>query len=144
MSKNKGNTELQQQHLAQLIEELKDSPIAVHAADANEQHYEVPFGFTGIVLSRASPNAAVVTWNTEFAELDTAKRRYAGADDLSTCRAAGQQVLELGCSWELAVIVHGRKVPFGHFTVVPIPYTKEYIDEQAALHELTNIVYHHC
>ena len=42
---NKGDTERQQAHLMELIAELKTSPIAVHTAAANEQHYEVPTQF---------------------------------------------------------------------------------------------------
>src|SRR4051794_4533539 len=39
---NKGNTEAQQAHLMQVIEELKASPIANNTQEANDQHYEVP------------------------------------------------------------------------------------------------------
>lgn len=44
-SEQKTNAEEQQNSLMQLIEFLKNSPIAVNTVDANEQHYEVPAKF---------------------------------------------------------------------------------------------------
>ncbi len=49
---DKGITEKQQQHLMQLVEDLKNSPIAVNTTDANEQHYEVPTQFYTYCLGK--------------------------------------------------------------------------------------------
>jgi hypothetical protein len=42
----------QQQRLMAFVDELKNSPIAVNTADANEQHYEVPARFYELVLGK--------------------------------------------------------------------------------------------
>lgn len=42
----------QQQRLMDFVNELKNSPIAVNTADANEQHYEVPARFYELVLGK--------------------------------------------------------------------------------------------
>ena len=42
----------QQQRLMNFVDELKNSPIAVNTADANEQHYEVPAQFYELVLGK--------------------------------------------------------------------------------------------
>ncbi len=137
---NKGNTELQQQHLAQLIEELKDSPIAVHTADANEQHYEVPTQFYRYCLGKHLKYSSGY-WNTGVTELDTAEKDMLELTCQRAELAAGQQVLELGCGWGSLSLFMAEKFPSGHFTVVSNSRTqKEYIDEQAALRGLTNIV----
>jgi cyclopropane-fatty-acyl-phospholipid synthase len=40
-----GDVEAQRERLAAFIAELKRSPIAIHTAEANQQHYEVPTEF---------------------------------------------------------------------------------------------------
>ena len=42
----------QQQRLMDFVDALKNSPIAVNTADANEQHYEVPARFYELVLGK--------------------------------------------------------------------------------------------
>ena len=49
---NKGNAHSQQAHLLKLIEELKQSPIAVETVTANTQHYEVPTRFYQLCLGK--------------------------------------------------------------------------------------------
>ena len=44
------NRELQQQHLMKIIDDLKQSPIAIETLAANEQHYEVPTAFFKMVM----------------------------------------------------------------------------------------------
>jgi len=51
-AEDKGDPEMQQQHLMQLIAELKSSPIAIDVRDANEQHYELPTEFFQAVLGK--------------------------------------------------------------------------------------------
>jgi len=45
-----GNEELQQEKFMDLVAELKQSPIAVNTADANEQHYELPTEFFSVLF----------------------------------------------------------------------------------------------
>ena len=49
---DKGSEEANKKHLLVLIEELKNSPIAVETKSANEQHYEVPTEFYKLVLGK--------------------------------------------------------------------------------------------
>jgi cyclopropane-fatty-acyl-phospholipid synthase len=57
---NKGETELQHQHLLNLLEELRNSPIAINTAEANEQHYEVPTQFYQYCLGSISNILVVI------------------------------------------------------------------------------------
>ena len=52
IEEKKATVELQQDHLMQLITELKNSPIAINTAEANEQHYEVPTQFYQYCLGK--------------------------------------------------------------------------------------------
>jgi cyclopropane-fatty-acyl-phospholipid synthase len=139
VDENKGDTEKQQQHLMQLVEELKNSPIAVNTADANEQHYEVPTQFYAYCLGKHLKYSSGY-WKEGVTDIDTSE-----ADMLElTCQRAelqnGQDVLELGCGWGSLSLFMAAKFPASRFTVVSNSRTQKlYIDEQAAKRGITNL-----
>src|SRR5438270_847505 len=49
---DKHDAALQLAHLMQFVDHLKASPIAIHTADANRQHYEVPARFYELALGK--------------------------------------------------------------------------------------------
>lgn len=139
---NKGNTEAQQAHLMKLIGELKNSPIAVNTADANEQHYEVPTEFYKYCLGKHLKYSCGY-WHQSVTDIDTSEK-----DMLElTCQRAelqnGQEVLELGCGWGSLSLFMAAKYPTSNFTVVSNSRTQKlHIDEQAknrGIHNLTVI-----
>ena len=93
-----GDVEAQRQRLSAFIAELRRSPIAVHAKEANEQHYEVPTEFYQLCLgprlkyssgyyptgreSLAQGEEAMLALSCERAQLED-----------------GMEVLDLGCGW---------------------------------------------
>jgi cyclopropane-fatty-acyl-phospholipid synthase len=95
---NKGDVELQQAHLMDLIDQLKASPIAVNTADANQQHYEVPTQFYQYCLGKNLKYSSGY-WKPGVNDIDTSE------DDMLalTCERAelqdGMDILELGCGW---------------------------------------------
>ena len=133
------NTELQQEHLMNLIAELKDSPIAVNTPDANAQHYEVPTEFYQYCLGKHLKYSCGY-WKEGVTELDTSE-----ADMLElTCNRAelknGQDVLELGCGWGSLSMYMSAKYPESNFTVVSNSRTQKiYIDEQAKQRNIPNL-----
>lgn len=133
------NAELQQKHLMKLIEELKNSPIAVNTADANEQHYEVPTSFYEYCLGR-NLKYSCGYWREGVSDLNTSEE-----DMLElTCERAelidGQQVLELGCGWGSLSLFMAAKYPGSRFTVVSNSRTQKiHIDEKAAGLKLGNL-----
>ena len=52
IEETKADIEAQNAHLMDFIRTLRQSPIAVHTEDANQQHYEVPTRFFQLVLGR--------------------------------------------------------------------------------------------
>lgn len=136
---NKGSIEAQQKHLLQLIEELKASPIAIHTAEANEQHYEVPTEFYKYCLGKHLKYSSGY-WNNGVTDIDISEQ-----DMLElTCQRAelknGQHVLELGCGWGSLSLFMAQKFPLSNFTVVSNSRTqKMYIDEEAKKNKLENI-----
>lgn len=137
-----GDAETQQQRFNELLEELRNSPIAINTADANQQHYEVPTEFYQYCLGKHLKYSSGY-WKEGVTDIDTSEK-----DMLEiTCQRAdlksGQQVLELGCGWGSLSLFMSAKYPDSKFTVVSNSTTqKEHIDQAAKdrnIHNLTVI-----
>jgi len=81
-----------------LIEKLRQSPIAIHTADPNRQHYEVPSEFFRAVLGKRLKYSCCY-WSDRDTTLDEAEDAMLRL----TCERArledGMEVLDLGCGW---------------------------------------------
>lgn len=135
----KATPELQQQHLGQLIEELKTSQIALNTTDANEQHYEVPTEFFRLVLGPHMKYSCGY-WPDDTASLQTSEEEMLKL----TCERAelqdGQEILELGCGWGSLTLWMAERFPHGSITAVSNSRTqKSYIDQEAHKRNLRNI-----
>lgn len=139
IEEKKATVELQQDHLMQLITELKNSPIAINTAEANEQHYEVPTEFYQYCLGKNLKYSSGY-WNEGVTDINTSEN-----DMLEiTCNRAelkdGQDVLELGCGWGSLSLFMAKKYPKSSFTVVSNSRTQKlYIDEQAKQRGINNL-----
>ncbi len=136
---NKGGVEAQQAHLMTLIEQLKQSPIAVNTSAANEQHYELPTKFFQYCLGKHMKYSSGY-WKPGVTDIDTSESDMLGL----TCERAdlqnGQKVLELGCGWGSLSLYMAAKYPTSVFKVVSNSKTqKEYIDAQATQRNITNL-----
>ena len=92
-------------------------PIADHTADANEQHYELPAEFFGLILGPRRKYSSC--FYADSAE------DLAGAEDgaltLTMAHAAledGQDVLELGCGWGSLTLRMAETFPASRITAV--------------------------
>lgn len=139
LDEKKANIELQQDHLMSLIEELKNSPIAVNTIDANEQHYELPTEFYKYCLGKHLKYSSGY-WKDGVTDIDASER-----DMLElTCERAEltdcQDVLELGCGWGSLSLFMSAKYPKSNFTVISNSRTQKiYIDEQAKHRGINNL-----
>jgi cyclopropane-fatty-acyl-phospholipid synthase len=128
----KENPEAQQAHLMNLIEELKRSPIALHTATVNEQHYEVPTEFYLHVLGKRLKYSSGY-WREGVSSLDQSE-----VDMLQlTCERArlqdGMDILELGCGWGSLSMYMAEHYPNSRIKAVSNSRTqKKYIDAQCA------------
>lgn len=136
---HKGNTEKQQEHFMRLVEELKSSPIAIHTADANEQHYEVPTGFYKYCLGKHLKYSSGY-WKDGVTDIDTSEKDMLELTCSRAELADGQDVLELGCGWGSLSLYISEKFPGSRFTVVSNSRTQKlHIDEQAKKRNITNL-----
>jgi cyclopropane-fatty-acyl-phospholipid synthase len=89
---------------------LRESPVAVRAEKANEQHYEVPAGFFRTVLGPWRKYSCCA-WPPGVERLEEAEEAML---DLTCCRAGiedGMRVLDLGCGWGALSLWIGRHYP---------------------------------
>ena len=81
-----------------LIDRLRQSPIAIHTDDANQQHYEVDPAFFSLVLGRRLKYSCCY-WPDGVRSIDEAEEAMLRL----TCARAeledGMHILDLGCGW---------------------------------------------
>jgi cyclopropane-fatty-acyl-phospholipid synthase len=122
-----------------LIDELKNSPIAIETVAANEQHYEVPTEFYKYCLGKHLKYSSGY-WNTNVTDIDISERDMLELTCQRAGLANGQDVLELGCGWGSLSLFMAAKYPESNFTVVSNSRTqKEYIDSEARGRGIKNL-----
>jgi len=82
----------------EFIDELRRSPVAIHAADANAQHYDVPAEFFEQVLGRRLKYSCA-WWEPGTSSLDDAEEAMLRLYEERAQLEDGQRVLDLGCGW---------------------------------------------
>ena len=141
---DKGDPESQQRHLMEMVRKLRESPIAIHTAEANAQHYEVPTEFylktLGKHLKYSSCYFDDLDISRSAQNLDAAEARMLAL----TCERAaikdGDRILELGCGWGSLSLWMAAHYPNSRITVVSNSKTqKAHIDGQASARGLKNL-----
>lgn len=134
-----GDVADRKQKLNELVDELKDSPIAINTVEANEQHYEVPTAFYQSVLGKHMKYSCGY-WQNGAKTQDEAEKDML---ELTTQRAEltdGQDILELGCGWGSLTLFMAENYPNSKITAVSNSSTqKDHIDNEAAKRGLINI-----
>ena len=122
------DVEKQQANFQTLIEELRQSPIAIETATANEQHYEVPTEFYLASLGKRLKYSCAYYAN-EHDSLDQAEEtmleKYGERAELKD----GQRILELGCGWGSLTLWMAENFPESEIVAVSNSSTqKKHID----------------
>lgn len=131
--------ETQQERYARLINELKQSPIALETDTANEQHYEVPTQFYLKSLGKHLkysccyyPEGCNNLNEAEAAMLALSMQRAELED--------GMSILELGCGWGSLTLWMASHLPKAKITAVSNSATqREYIMDECTKRGLNNI-----
>jgi cyclopropane-fatty-acyl-phospholipid synthase len=136
---DRGNVEAQRRALSDFIEQMRQSPIAVHTRAANEQHYELPPAFFQRVLGKHLKYSGCY-WPPGVQDLDQAEERMLEL----TCRRAeiadGHQILELGCGWGALSLWMARHYPNSQVVAVSNSGPQgDFIRAEAAGRNLTNL-----
>ena len=125
--------------LQSLVAQLRESPIAIETAAANEQHYEVPTRFFELCLgSRLKYSSGL--WTDGVDTLDAAEEAMLAL----TCQRAriedGQRILELGCGWGSLSLWLAEHYPNARITGVSNSRTqRQHIEHQCAQRGIRNL-----
>lgn len=131
--------EASQARVMALIKQMRASPIAVHTADANQQHYEVPTELFKKCLGKNLKYSSCY-YRTGHETLDEAEDIMLQMSAERAELADGQRILEFGCGWGSLSLFMASRYPKAQITAVSNSKTqKEYIDEQARVRGLTNL-----
>jgi cyclopropane-fatty-acyl-phospholipid synthase len=136
---NKGSVEAQTEALQQFVETLRQSPVAVETAAANEQHYEVPTAFYKLCLG-ARLKYSGGYWPQGVETLDASEEAMLAL----TCERAGlrdgQDVLELGCGWGSLSLWIAEHYPNSRITGVSNSRTQRtHIEAECVRRGLSNL-----
>ena len=132
------------QAMMTFVEEMRQSPIALHTQEANEQHYELPPRFFELVLGSHLKYSCC-----HFPEGVT-ELEHAEASMLTlTCERAqlqdGQQILELGCGWGSLSLWMAKHYPNSSILAVSNSRPqREFIESRAQELGLTNLSVQTC
>jgi cyclopropane-fatty-acyl-phospholipid synthase len=136
---DRGSAEADQRHLMELIGRLKQSPIAVNTADANDQHYELPSGFFELVLGRHLKYSSGI-YHRGSETLDEAEAAMLALTAERARLRDGDRILELGCGWGSLSLWMADRFRGSHITAVSNSRSqKQFIDARAAARGLTNL-----
>ncbi len=84
--------------LEQMVATLSDGPIAVDTAAANDQHYELPAAFFGLVLGPRRKYSGCF-WPDGVETLADAEETMLALTCARAGIADGMEILDLGCGW---------------------------------------------
>ena len=108
---------VQQEKLAQLLRELRESPIALSPDRANDQHYELQAAFFELALGRHRKYSCG-WWGEKLNDLDGAEAAMLALTCERAALADGMEVLELGCGWGSLTLWLARHYPRSRITAV--------------------------
>ena len=134
-----GGLSAQGERQAQLIDVLRQSPVAIETAAANAQHYELPAGFFGQCLGPRLkysccyyPRGDETLAEAEDAMLSLYGERAELAD--------GQRILELGCGWGSLTLWMAERYPRAHITAVSNSHgQRRHIEAQCRERGISNV-----
>jgi cyclopropane-fatty-acyl-phospholipid synthase len=95
---SRGGVEGQQERLRELLARMSSGPIAELPEKANEQHYELPAAFLGLILGSRRKYSGCL-WEPGTDTLDQAEEAMLALTCSRAQVADGMRILDLGCGW---------------------------------------------
>ena len=125
--------------MADWIDRMRGSPVALLPEKANEQHYEVPPAFFELVLGKRLKYSSGF-YAREDSTLDEAEEAMLALTAERAGLVNGQDVLELGCGWGSLTMWMAERFPLS--TVVAVSNSapqRLYVMNEARRRNLNNI-----
>jgi cyclopropane-fatty-acyl-phospholipid synthase len=114
---NAGDTAASWARFRHCLEELQNSPVAIHADAANAQHYELPPRFFELCLGKRLKYSSCYFLNGSES-LDQAEEAMLALYADRAQLANGQDILELGCGWGSLTLWMAEHFPQSRITAV--------------------------
>ena len=122
-----------------LLDELRQSPLAIETEAANQQHYEVPARFFELCLGKQLKYSSCY-YPRGNETLDEAESAMLALYGERAELADGQRILELGCGWGSLTLWMAARFPNARITGVSNSHSqREHIMARAAERGLSNI-----
>ncbi len=106
-----------EQAMAEFVNTMVQSPVALATDKANDQHYEVPAAFFGQVLGKHLKYSSAF-WNPGITSLDQAEADMLTLTAERAGLADGMDILELGCGWGSLTLWNAARYPNSRITAV--------------------------
>jgi cyclopropane-fatty-acyl-phospholipid synthase len=127
-----------------LLDELRQSPVAIETAAANEQHYEVPARFFQLCLGKRLKYSSCY-YPRGDETLDQGEEAMLALYGERAELADGQRILELGCGWGSLTLWMAERYPNARITGVSNSNSqREHILAQAKARGLGNVEIRTC
>jgi cyclopropane-fatty-acyl-phospholipid synthase len=124
---------------ARFAADMDRSPVALVPERANEQHYEVPAEFFGLVLGTHRKYSSA-WWPEGVSRLADAEAAALAATAERAGLEDGQSVLELGCGWGSLTLWMASQYPGSRITAVSNSHSQRaWIESEAARRGLGNV-----
>ncbi len=118
---------------------MEAQPIATHTKAANDQHYEVPADFFGLVLG-PHRKYSCCHYDHPATSLGEAEERALRLTTEHALLQDGQEILELGCGWGSLSLFMAQAYPKARITAVSNSRSqREHIESEAALRQIRNL-----
>lgn len=139
LRKRMQQTREERANLNRFVENLKQSPLAVHTQAANDQHYETPAEFFEQVLGPRLKYSCC-HYDTPEATLPEAEESMLRLTCQRAGLAEGQRILELGCGWGSLTLWMAEQYPGAQVTAVSNSHSqRRFIEARAVTRGLTNL-----
>jgi cyclopropane-fatty-acyl-phospholipid synthase len=134
-----GDVAARQHRFMEFVAKLRQSPLALHTAAANDQHYQVPTAFFQLALGPRLKYSSCV-WDETTRSLAHAEEAMLALTAERAAITDGQTILELGCGWGSLTLWLAEHFPNAHITAVSNSHTqREFIMAQARQRGLPNV-----
>jgi cyclopropane-fatty-acyl-phospholipid synthase len=129
----------QQARLRALIARMSTGPIAEVPEKANEQHYELPAAFLGLILGPRRKYSGCL-WSDRVQTLADAEEAMLALSCERAQIADGMRVLDLGCGWGSLSLWLAEQYPLAQITGVSNSHgQREWIEAEAERRGLRNL-----
>ncbi|MDQ6745941.1 MAG: cyclopropane-fatty-acyl-phospholipid synthase family protein [Actinomycetota bacterium] len=136
---SRGGVEGQQDRLRELISRMSSGPIAEVPARANEQHYELPAAFLGLILGPRRKYSGCL-WTPGVRSLAQAEEAMLALSATRAQVAEGMRILDLGCGWGSLSLWLAEQLPQAQITAVSNSHRqREWIEAQREVRRLGNL-----